>query len=163
MAAFDFAKAVKTSLALRASYICSNPACHCLTLTLTGDDATKVVYRGRAVAVCGAEGGPRFEAGMTSNQRKAIGNAIFLCARCADSINRSKGVHYPAALLRSWKDQHKQWVRTHLNLRQEATAALKRVAATRASCTSVSLMPTMLHLADGPSSSSPCVCHRIVE
>ncbi len=123
MTSIEFAKAVKTSLAQRAAYICSNPACRCLTITLVGGDANKVVYRGRAVAICGAEGAPRFDAGMRSNQRKGIENAIFLCAKCTDVINRSKGIHYPASLLRDWKEQHKKWVRTHLNLRPDAPAA----------------------------------------
>lgn len=129
MTSIDFAKAVKAALAQRASYICSNPACRCLTISLVGDDAAKVTYRGRAVAICGAEGAPRFDAGMTSNQRKGIENAIFLCTKCADIINRSKGMHYPATLLRDWKEQHKKWVRAHLNLRPEAPPALAMVPA----------------------------------
>jgi len=129
MTAIDFSKSVKTALAHRAAYICSNPDCRCLTLTLVGDDASKVAYRGRAVAICGAEGGPRHEPSLNGNQRKAIDNAIFLCAKCAETTSRHKGAHYPATLLRDWKEQHKRWVRANLNLRQEEPVQLRLVRA----------------------------------
>lgn len=129
MTAIDFSKSVKTALAHRAAYICANPDCRCLTLSLVGDDASKVSYRGRAVAICGAEGGSRHDAGMNGNQRKAIDNAIFLCAKCADITSRNKGMNYPAEVLRGWKEQHKRWVRANLNLRQEEPVQLRLVRA----------------------------------
>lgn len=129
MTAIDFSKSVKSALAHRAAYVCANPDCRCLTLNLVGDDASKVNYRGRAVAICGPEGGPRHDAGMNGNQRKAIDNAIFLCVKCADITSRNKGVHYPAELLRGWKEQHKRWVRANLNLRQEEPVQLRLVRA----------------------------------
>lgn len=143
MAAIDFSKSVKTALAHRAAYICANPDCRCLTLTLAGDDASKVAYRGRAVAICGAEGGPRHDASMNGNQRKAIDNAIFLCAKCAETTSRNRGMHYPAALLREWKEQHKRWVRANLNLRAEAPVQLRlvRAAALRIDNTAKASLP----------------------
>jgi hypothetical protein len=129
MTAIDFSKSVKNALAHRAAYICANPDCRCLTLSLIGDDAGRVNYRGRAVAICGPEGGPRHDPGMNSNQRKAIDNAIFLCNKCADLAGRNKGAHYPAEVLRDWKEQHKRWVRANLNLRQEEPVQLRLVRA----------------------------------
>ncbi|TCS35580.1 hypothetical protein EDC30_11048 [Paucimonas lemoignei] len=129
MTAIEFSKSVKSTLAHRAAYVCANPDCRCLTLSLVGDDAERVSYRGRAVAICGPEGGPRYLAGMSSNQRKAIDNAIFLCSKCAELTSRNKGAHYPAELLREWKEQHKRWVRANLNLRQEEPAPLRLVRA----------------------------------
>lgn len=111
-----FSKAVRTVLAQRASYICANPDCRCLTLSLLNDDPPEAVYKGRAAAICApSEDGPRFDAGMNNKQRKAIDNAIFLCIKCANRINRNKGAGYPAEVLRDWKEQHKKWVRAHLN------------------------------------------------
>lgn len=143
MTAIDFSKSVKSALAQRAAYICANPDCRCLTLTLVGDDASKVAYRGRAVAICGAEGGPRHDAGMNGNQRKAIDNAIFLCAKCADITSRNKGAHYPAMVLRDWKEQHKRWVRANMNLRQEEPVQLRlvRAAALRIDNTATASVP----------------------
>lgn len=129
MAVIDFSKSVKTALAQRAAYICSNPDCRCMTLRLSGDEASKATYRGRAVAICGAEGGLRHDASMNSNQRKAIDNAIFLCVKCAETTSRNKGAHYPASLLRQWKEQHKRWVRANLNLRPEEPVQLRLVRA----------------------------------
>jgi hypothetical protein len=127
MTAIDFSKSVKSTLAHRAAYICANPDCRCLTLSLIGDDTTRVNFRGRAVAICGAEGGPRHDSGMSGNQRKAIDNAIFLCTKCAELTSRNKGVLYPAVVLRDWKEQHKRWVRANLNLRQEDEVQLRLV------------------------------------
>lgn len=127
MTAIEFSKSVKSALAHRAAYICANPDCRCLTLSLIGDDASRVNYRGRAVAICGPEGGPRHDAALNSNQRKAIDNAIFLCAKCAELTSRNKGALYPAEVLREWKELHKRWVRANLNLRQEEPVPLRLV------------------------------------
>ncbi len=129
MSGIDFSRSVRNALAHRAAYVCANPECRCLTLTLSGDDISKVNYRGRAVAICGAEGGPRHDPAMNGNQRKAIDNAIFLCAKCAELTSRNKGEHHPVALLREWKEQHKRWVRTNLNLRAEEPVQLRLVKA----------------------------------
>ncbi|RJG02717.1 hypothetical protein [Noviherbaspirillum sedimenti] len=147
MTAIDFSKSVKSALAQRAAYICANPDCRCLTLTLAGDDVSKVAYRGRAVAVCGADGGPRHDAGMNGNQRKAIDNAIFLCTKCAEITSRNKGAHYPATVLRDWKEQHKRWVRANLNLRQEEPVQLRlvRAAALRIDNTASASVPLKRH------------------
>lgn len=144
MTSIEFSKSVKSALAHRAAYVCANPDCRCLTLSLVGDDASRVNYRGRAVAICGPEGGPRHDALMNNNQRKAIDNAIFLCNKCAEITSRNKGALYPAEVLRDWKEQHKRWVRTNLNLRQEEPVPLRlvRSAALRidkAATTSVSI------------------------
>lgn len=129
MSGIDFSRSVRNALAHRAAYVCTNPECRSMTLTLSGDDPGKVSYRGRAVAICGHEGGPRHDAAMNGNQRKAIDNAIFLCVKCAELTSRNKGTHYPVALLREWKEQHKRWVRTNLNLRAEEPVQLRLVQA----------------------------------
>lgn len=122
----EFSKSVRTIVAERAAYICSNPACRCLTLHLLDVDQVRAAFRGKAVHICApAENGARYDAQLNSNQRKAIDNAIFLCMKCAERINRNKGIDHPAALLRFWKEQHKRWVREHLNLRLEAPVASK--------------------------------------
>lgn len=129
MAQPEFSKTVRMSLAQRALYICSNPDCRTMTISLTGDDPPAALYKGRAVAICSTvENGLRYDPRMNGNQRKAIDNAIFLCNKCADVIHhRSKGAGYTADVLRDWKLQHKKWVRTQLNLRPHATVQLTLV------------------------------------
>lgn len=128
-----FSKSVRAIIAERASYICSNPGCRCPTLHLVDIDQGKAVFRGKTAHICAAtENGARYDAQMNGNQRKAIDNAIFLCVKCADLVNRNKGIDHPVSLLRSWKEQHKKWVREHLDRRIEApvtkTSARKAAA-----------------------------------
>lgn len=112
----DFSKTVKAASARRASYICSNPDCRTLTISLLGDETPKVVFKGKAVHICApTHHGARYDPTLTGNQRKSIENAIFLCNKCADLVSREKGAGFPAAVLREWKDEHKRWVRLNLN------------------------------------------------
>lgn len=121
MAQSQFSKSVRMTLARRAYYICSNPACRTLTLSLVDDEAPIAAYKGKPTPICASHArGARHDPTMTTNQRKSIENAIFLCSRCADMVSRNKGGKYPEQLLRDWKEQHKRWVRTHLNLREDA-------------------------------------------
>lgn len=57
---------------------------------------------------------------MTSAQRGAIENAIFLCSSCADLIDRNGGADFSVEALNKWKEQHEKWVRSHLNLRPDS-------------------------------------------
>lgn len=116
MARDDFRKPIVEVLKMRAAYICSNPSCKKMTVAPsdTGDD--KVVYMGRAAHICAASpDGPRYDATMTSEERGAITNAIFLCGNCADIIDDNGGLDYSVELLHQWKSEHEKWVRANLN------------------------------------------------
>jgi hypothetical protein len=52
---------------------------------------------------------------LTPEQRRSIENGIFLCTTCAKLIDRNNGADFPAPLLREWKADHEEWVRSHLN------------------------------------------------
>lgn len=120
MARDEFSNAVKLALAKRASFVCSNPDCRALTVAPADSDANSVLYIGKAAHIrAAAEGGPRFDPVMTSEQRSAIENAIFLCGSCADLIDRNKGSDFSAETIHQWKRRHEEWVRSHLNLRRE--------------------------------------------
>ena len=98
MARDDFSEAVKTALGKRASYVCSNPDCRALTIAPADSDASKVLYIGKAAHICAASaGGPRYDPNMSSDQRKAIENAIFLCSSCAEMIDRNGGADFSTA------------------------------------------------------------------
>lgn len=49
-----------------------------------------------------AAGGPRYDGSMTSVQRSAASNAVWLCQGCATIVDRSPD-RYTTAILRAWK------------------------------------------------------------
>jgi hypothetical protein len=65
-----------------------------------------------------AEKGPRFDPLLSSNQRSNISNAIYLCPSCAAMIDKNNGADYLPELLRKWKTDHENWVRSNLNKKQ---------------------------------------------
>jgi hypothetical protein len=92
-------------------------------------DASNVLYIGMASHICAAsEGGPRFDASTTTEERKGIENGIFLCSSCADMIDRNNGADFSPQQLRTWKTQHDEWVRANLNKRPDS--ALSVIAGT---------------------------------
>lgn len=112
----EFSRRTIEGLAKRASYICSNPSCRCLTLCPSDEDPEKYIYIGKAAHItAAAEGGPRYEPSITKDQRESINNGIFLCSNCADMIDRNNGLDYPIEILSNWKKEHEEWVKTQLN------------------------------------------------
>ena len=115
----DFPKHVADALAKRAAFICSNPECRALTIAPSEIEDSKFLYIGKAAHICAAAvGGPRYDARMTPEERKAASNGVFLCSNCADMIDKNSGLDFPVALLKGWKDAHEQWVGANLNKRQ---------------------------------------------
>src|SRR5438105_10123726 len=105
----DFSNTVKSNLAERAGYICSIPGCNKLTIGPGKGSNDIVVNIGVAAHICAAsKGGPRFDAKMTSQQRKSISNAIWCCANHGRLIDRDSPDTYSAELLKKWKSYHEQ-------------------------------------------------------
>jgi len=99
----DFPATIKQAVAGRAGYRCSIPSCVRVTI---GPDSSpsKAANTGRACHIySAAEGGPRGNAGLTSDQLQSANNAIWLCAEHADLIDKNRGERYPAELLHSYK------------------------------------------------------------
>ncbi|MFH1829502.1 MAG: hypothetical protein ABH871_01830 [Pseudomonadota bacterium] len=122
----DFNKTVVDALAKRAAFICSNPECRTLTIAPSSEDVLKFIYIGKAAHIAAAaEGGPRFDPGMSFDERKSIDNGVFLCSNCADMIDKNMGIDYPVALLKEWKGTHETWVGNNLNkkVQQQAQSA----------------------------------------
>ena len=98
----DFPARVKDVLAKRAGMKCSNPDCR-VTTSGPRDDPTKSVNVGEAAHITAASpGGPRYDQSLTPEQRRAIGNAVWLCQRCHTLVDQDER-HYTVALLRQWK------------------------------------------------------------
>src|SRR5437867_11844062 len=103
----DFSEPVKRTLADRVAKMCSNPDCRALT---SGPqlDPMKVLNLGVAAHITAAsEGGPRFNASLTEEQRSGINNGIWLCQNCAKLVDNDSA-RYSEDLLRSWKQTAEQ-------------------------------------------------------
>lgn len=112
----DFDRRTAENLAKRAAYICSNPGCRALTLSPSDVSSEKHIYIGKAAHITAAsKNGPRYDSTLTSEQRRSIENAIFLCSSCADIIDRNNGLDFSVKQLKIWKSEHETWVRENLN------------------------------------------------
>jgi hypothetical protein len=126
MARDDFSQPVKTLLAKRAGYLCSNPLCRVLTMGPSLESTSDVACVGIAAHIVGASlEGPRFDASMTNEQRSSIDNGIWLCATHATLIDRDLA-RFTMQVLHGWKTQHETYVLANLGESQphHATARL---------------------------------------
>jgi hypothetical protein len=107
----DFSAKTRTALALRAAYHCSNPGCGMATAR-PGVDPGDALRLGRAAHITSAEpGGPRYDAALSDEERRAATNGIHLCANCAGMIDVNNGKDYPVRLLQEWKNTREDEVR----------------------------------------------------
>jgi 5-methylcytosine-specific restriction endonuclease McrA len=103
MARDDFSPSIIRKLRDRVNLRCSNPSCRVPTSAPSNTSNDAVNNTGIAAHICAAsEGGPRYKAAMTSQERKAIDNAIWLCANCSIRIDRDEE-SYKEEILREWK------------------------------------------------------------
>jgi tetratricopeptide (TPR) repeat protein len=102
MARDNFSVGTKRILAERASYLCSRPECQKTTIGPNFENE-KSSCIGRAAHIRAASiGGPRFDHGQTAKERSSIKNGIWLCANCADLIDKDP-VRFTVELLESWR------------------------------------------------------------
>lgn len=98
----DFSAATIRVLERRVAGLCSNPECRQPT-TGPGDGPSGVVNVGTAAHItAAAEGGPRYDVSLTSEQRASIDNGVWLCARCARLVDGSPA-RFTTELLHQWK------------------------------------------------------------
>ncbi len=98
----DFSQETRNHLSKQVACICSNPLCKKQT---NGPDTTlsKSISIGIAAHICAASPeGPRYDAKMTTDERKDIKNGIWLCSNCAALIDRKPEL-YTIELLQQWK------------------------------------------------------------
>ncbi len=100
----DFSQPTKDLLARKAGHICSNPFCSAPTSGATLTDATRAVNQGKAAhIIAAADNGPRGDPSIVEDARRDESNGIWLCAACADLVDKNSGADYPKATLRKWK------------------------------------------------------------
>lgn len=103
----EFDDKTKEVLARRVGYRCSNPNCRKLTSGPQADP-TKAVNIGVAAHITAAsQGGPRYDARLSSDERKSIDNGIWLCQNCAKLVDNDEQ-RYTADLLFEWKKLSEQ-------------------------------------------------------
>lgn len=91
-------------LAARVNNHCSNPHCRAPTTAPTSE-VMGVSNIGKAAHItAAARGGPRYDELMTPAERSSISNAIWLCAVCADKIDKDP-IRFTTQLLKKWKEQ----------------------------------------------------------
>jgi hypothetical protein len=98
----EFPLAVKDVLAKRVGLLCSNPDCRQLT---SGPqvEPSKAVNIGVAAHITAASpDGPRYDSSLTSEQRCAAENGIWLCQNHGKLVDNDH-VRYSVTLLREWK------------------------------------------------------------
>ena len=103
----EFPKPVVETLAKRVGNRCSNPTCRKQTSGPHTDD-DKALNVGVAAHITAASpGGPRYDPSLTPEERKGIGNGIWLCQSCAKLVDNDEA-RYAKALLVQWKQDAEQ-------------------------------------------------------
>ena len=111
MARDDFLKKTVDDVAKRAGYQCSNPGCRRRTVGPSESNSNKHVHIGKAAHITAASpAGPRYNSNLTPDERRAITNAIHLCADCADLIDKNQGIDFSVDLLLWWKETNENEV-----------------------------------------------------
>jgi hypothetical protein len=109
----DFNKPIRELLAQRVAYRCSYPNCPAITVgPATGSDQ-KIVTGEAAHITAASPRGPRFDPSLTSSQRSAAANGIWMCAYHAGLIDKDQ-VKYAPDTLRLWKQQAELRARNEL-------------------------------------------------
>jgi hypothetical protein len=102
----EFSEKVRRAVAARAGWLCSLAGCGKLTVGPSDEGPDKSTNIGEAAHICAAaQGGRRYDASMTPEERGGIDNAIWLCSDHAKLIDRDE-VTYTAERLHAMKREH---------------------------------------------------------
>jgi len=98
----EFSERVKTTLALRVGYHCSNPECPTITSGPAYDPQKSVIIGVAAHITAASPGGPRYDSTLSPEERKGPENGIWLCQSCAKLIDSDER-RYTCDVLYKWK------------------------------------------------------------
>jgi hypothetical protein len=148
MRVHDFSLKTKRLLAQRVGYLCSSPECRALTSgpsqrrdrSITAGDAARIT--------AASPKGPRFDPTITSEERRAYDNGIWLCVLLARVVDQDESGH-SVDLLRNWKCQAEAHARKHLGRPQSRPTASSGVERFVATAKSV-LIGLRLYTEDSP-------------
>ncbi|MCL4201030.1 MAG: formylglycine-generating enzyme family protein [Pirellulaceae bacterium] len=104
MAREEFTKSTARILGERVGYLCSNPDCGKPTVG-PHSEPTRALKKGVAAHITAAsKNGPRYDADLSTEQRRSIDNGIWLCSSCHEIVD-GDAARFPAEQLRQWKEQ----------------------------------------------------------
>lgn len=98
----DFTQKTKEKLAHRAGYRCSKPDCGIPTRGAASDDEGTINIGVAAHITAASSEGPRYDPTLTSDERKAYSNGIWLCENHGKLVD-SDEAHFTVEELLSWK------------------------------------------------------------
>jgi hypothetical protein len=100
----SFSQGVKDILAHRAGHRCSCPSCRALTIGPASGSLDRFVNIGVAAHITAASPkGPRYDPKKTSEQRRSVGNGLWLCQNHAKEVD-SDSSHFTEDVLLGWKN-----------------------------------------------------------
>jgi DNA-directed RNA polymerase subunit RPC12/RpoP len=99
----DFPKSIVEQVARRAAYVCS--LCGRLTSGPHSNDDKSTNCGVAGYITAASPGGPRYDASLTTAERKGIANAIYVCRNCGDPIDKDPD-RYTVEVLRRAKSRH---------------------------------------------------------
>jgi hypothetical protein len=100
----EFSQNTKRLLQGRVANLCSNPACRKNTSGPNADNSKVSIVGVAAHISAAAQGGPRFNSLLTTEDRKDFSNGIWLCQNCARLIDVDAEI-YNENVLVEWKIQ----------------------------------------------------------
>jgi hypothetical protein len=98
----EFSEPIKRRIAARAGHLCSRPECGAARCGPQVDEEGILNVGVAAHIHAASEGGPRFLAEMTPNDRSSAENGVWLCQNCAKLIDNDVR-RFSAEVLRGWK------------------------------------------------------------
>jgi len=109
----DFSAKIRTELAKRVAFRCSNPKCRQLTVGPKESNEGSVLTGIACHIYAAAPNGPRANHDISSDERSAIDNGIWLCSNCSALIDKDPAA-YPPKLLLAWKKRAEKEARDQL-------------------------------------------------
>jgi len=109
----NFTKATIVNLARRVGYLCSNPKCKKHTVGPNEIDDKSTLIGIAAHITAASVRGPRYNADLSTVERKHIRNGIWLCTNCATLIDKDEK-HFTTELLENWKNNAENEMRNFI-------------------------------------------------